>query len=289
MDAPLGPVQHATSLLGSTPESLHPHLQQFLANYQRRLWHPLALSALRLAQLPEAQPHLPGFLKQCILPVEDRLDTARFVDIAVLASHALSPKDAAALMDDVANRLAPPRPHALPQHVRALATAATHLLRVPESVDLKQVRHRLTTCERHLDSLGAGKGALGGVPPEVHAAFYQASGALSRRTGDWDGFYASGMLYLACMDVQTLSKDDKLSWVNSLCVAAIASKNVYIFGDLLGHALVRQLEEETGEASVWRLALAKAMHRGDHAAYTRLSVHFPEEVCCVTNRFFLAT
>ena len=298
MDAPMEPVAYATQLLTAAPPSCQQPLNKYLDAYQRRLFHPLALAALELARRDEFAAALPDFFRHCILPIHDRIDPARLVDIASAACTAIldaaSPDTATAvaaqassLMNDVAQKLAPPRPHALPQHIRALALAVSYVLQQPNEVPLQEARERLHECEAHLNSLGAGHGALGGVPADVHAAFYRASAQVSRRTRNWDAFYASGMLYLACADLPTMSVTEKCDWVIALCIAAIAAKGIYVFGDLLTHPVMKEVEPVLTKQNDWRLALAKAMNAGSLAAFTKLSVHFKNEPAFLNKQDFL--
>jgi 26S proteasome regulatory subunit N9 len=76
-------------------------------------------------------------------------------------------------------------------------------------------------------------------------------------------------LYLACIDLGTLSLEERKSRAWDLGMAALLSDSIYNFGELLQHPILGALTGDTA----WLRDLLLAFNRGDLAAYDVLSAH----------------
>jgi 26S proteasome regulatory subunit N9 len=78
------------------------------------------------------------------------------------------------------------------------------------------------------------------------------------------------LLYLACIDLKTLSADEARSRAYDLSLAALVSDTIYNFGELLLHPILDSL---TSTKHSWLRDLLFAFNRGDLGAYNRLEGH----------------
>ena len=84
---------------------------------------------------------------------------------------------------------------------------------------------------------------------------------------DFAAYYKNALLYLACIDLKTLSHDDTQGRAYDLSVAALISDSIYNFGELLLHPILDSL---TSTEHAWLRDLLFAFNRGDLAAYNVL-------------------
>ena len=76
------------------------------------------------------------------------------------------------------------------------------------------------------------------------------------------------LLYLACIDINTLPLDEKLFRAYDLSIAALVSDTIYNFGELLLHPILDPLKDSDYS---WLRDLLFAYNRGDITAYDSLS------------------
>ncbi|KAG4216707.1 hypothetical protein PC116_g34812, partial [Phytophthora cactorum] len=128
--------------------------------------------------------------------------------------------------------------------------------------DLEASRRDLDKAERILDSFDS-------VETKVHAAFYQVNADYYQAKADFASYYRNALLYLACIDLSSLSPDERRARAYDLGIAALVSDSIYNFGELLQHPILAAL---TGDVA-WLQELLIAFNRGDLAAYDVLSGH----------------
>lgn len=85
---------------------------------------------------------------------------------------------------------------------------------------------------------------------------------------DFSNYYRTALLYLACIDVASLSPQERYKRAYHLSIAALVSTSIYNFGELLLHPILDVLAKSE---HAWMRELLFAFNRGDLAAYERLS------------------
>jgi len=88
---------------------------------------------------------------------------------------------------------------------------------------------------------------------------------------DFAAYYRNALLYLACIDVNSLSPEEKESRAYHLSVAALVSASIYNFGELLLHPILDALV--SSKEYPWLRELLFAFNRGDLDAFDRLANH----------------
>ena len=131
--------------------------------------------------------------------------------------------------------------------------------------DAEAARKDLDSAEKILDTFDS-------VETKVHAAFYETNATYYQAQTDFASFYKNALLYLACIDLSTLSPEERKARAYDLGIAALVSDSIYNFGELLQHPILADL---TGDIS-WLRDLLFAFNRGDLSAYDTLSGHIDE-------------
>lgn len=95
---------------------------------------------------------------------------------------------------------------------------------------------------------------------EVQGRFYLLAADLYKLDGNHGDYYRASLRYLGCTDLDTLSLDRKRDLAFHLCLAALLGKDVYNFGELLAHTILKALE---GSENEWIVNLLFAFNAGD--------------------------
>lgn len=86
---------------------------------------------------------------------------------------------------------------------------------------------------------------------------------------DFANYYRTSLLYLACIDLSSLSDEERHRRAYYLSVAALVSSSIYNFGELLLHPILDSLAQSEDDA--WLRELLFAFNRGDLVAFDALS------------------
>ncbi|KAK1830538.1 hypothetical protein QBC39DRAFT_383222 [Podospora conica] len=244
----------------AAPEELQPLVLEFETLWERKLWHQLTNNLIDFFNNPGSAPQRLQFYKVFILKFADKINQLKLVDLALkAATQCRDNQERLSFMEAVAKKV----DHEDSQDALVFATIAVARVRLDLS-DLPGARLDLDRAERILDGFDS-------VETIVHAAFYGAQAEYYQAKADYGAYYRNALLYLACIDITSLSPAEQRSRAYDLAVAALVSANIYNFGELLLHPILRALTDRPDDK--WLADLLFAFNRGDLAAYDVLAGH----------------
>ena len=126
-----------------------------------------------------------------------------------------------------------------------------------------EARKDLDQCEQILDTFDS-------VESVVHASFYRVSADYHQAKHEFAAYYRTTLLYLACIDLESLSLEDRQRIAYDLSIAALVSDSIYNFGELLLHPILDTLQKTQ---HAWLRDLIIAFNKGDLGAYDVLAAH----------------
>ncbi|KAI0458979.1 hypothetical protein F5B21DRAFT_511778 [Xylaria acuta] len=240
------------------PEELQGLIIQFEDFWERKLWHQLTDLLIEFFANPKSEPQRLQFFKVFILKFADKINQLKLVDLGLkAATQCRDDRERLTFLTDLAKKV----DHENSQDAFVYATVAAArvelLLR-----DAAASRRDLDKAEKILDSFDS-------VETKVHAAFYQVNADYYKANADFASYYRNALLYLACIDLSTLSPNERKARAYDLGIAALVSDSIYNFGELLLHPILDAL---TGDLD-WLRDLLLAFNRGDLGAYDMLSGH----------------
>lgn len=97
-------------------------------------------------------------------------------------------------------------------------------------------------------------------------------------------YYRTTLLYLACVELEDLSLEERQRIAYDLSIAALVSDTIYNFGELLLHPILDSL---TSTPHTWLRDLLFAFNRGDLHAYTILQSHLEANKLLQEHQSFL--
>ncbi|KYK55860.1 proteasome regulatory particle subunit [Drechmeria coniospora] len=241
-----------------TPEELQPLVLDFENFWERKLWHQLTATLVQFFNHPDSAPQRLAFYKVFILKFADKINQLKLVDLALkAATECKDDQERLAFLQSVSKKVDNE------DSQDALVFASVAVARVKLSLNrLDDARKDLDAAESILDKFDS-------VETIVHATFYDANANYYQRKMDFSNYYRTALLYLACIDLSSLSAEERHKRAYYLSVAALVSNSIYNFGELLLHPILDVLA--TSEEDAWLRELLFAYNRGDLAAYDVLS------------------
>ncbi|KXH52437.1 PCI domain-containing protein [Colletotrichum salicis] len=239
------------------PEELQHLVLEFENYWERKLWHQLTDALGQFFSHSGSKPQRLSFYKVFILKFADKINQLKLVDLALKAATECSDdEERLTFLQGVAKKVDNENSQ------DALVYASVAVARVKLDLeDMDGARKDLDTAERILDSFDS-------VETIVHAAFYDANANYYQRKMEFAAYYRNALLYLACIDINSLTPQERHRRALHLSIAALVSDTIYNFGELLLHPVLDALK---GTQDEWFRDLLFAFNRGDLQGFEALS------------------
>ncbi|KAL6008221.1 26S proteasome non-ATPase regulatory subunit 13 B [Asimina triloba] len=194
---------------------------------------------------------------------ETKINLLKLAHFAVVVSRQYSEKSTAiAYLDGVIDKLLAARELRVDEPILYVKLQVA-LFRL-EMGDHKECKKLLEKGKTTLDSMTD-------IDPSVYASYYWVSSQYHKFCREFAEFYRSALLYLAYTTVESLSDTFKLDLAFDLSLAALLGDNIYNFGELLAHPIIKSL---LGTKVEWLYYILHAFNSGDLVRYQELcNVH----------------
>ncbi|KAI6184295.1 26S proteasome non-ATPase regulatory subunit 13 [Aphelenchoides bicaudatus] len=250
-------------------------------NYVRKLWHQLTLEAKKAIDDPrfKAEVNLKEFYDNFIYEFEIRINSYQLVEIAMPIAKQIftkSPSEALEFLAKIEKTV-----HRDKQAQVGVWSGQIELRLMNKDgngkcVDITTVRDMIESTQKTLDELP-------GVTP-VHATFYRVSSNYLREIGNYASYYREALRYLGCEDINNLSGEEKHMQAMLLGFAALLGENIYNFGELLAHPVLKSLENTPEE---WLVNVLFAFNSGNLLKFRENEKHWSQWPDIVKHRDFL--
>ncbi|XP_059641432.1 26S proteasome non-ATPase regulatory subunit 13 homolog A [Cornus florida] len=245
--------------------NVHPELGDWyntLADlYQKKLWHQLTLKLEQFVALAvfQAGDALIQLYHNFITDFETKINLLKLAHFAVIVSRQYSEKEAAtSYLEGVIEKL-----------------RATKEMRIEEPIlyikmqiaifKLENGEHK--ECKKLLEDGKSMLDSMTDIDPSVYASYYWVSSQYHKSRQEFAEFYRSALLYLAYTSVESLSESFKLDLAFDLSLSALLGENIYNFGELLAHPIIKSL---LGTKVEWLYYILEAFNAGDLIHYQEL-------------------
>ncbi|XP_011028092.1 PREDICTED: 26S proteasome non-ATPase regulatory subunit 13 homolog B-like [Populus euphratica] len=248
-----------------TQRSAHPELDEWynsLADlYQKKLWHQLTLKLEQFVALTvfQAGDALIQFYHNFITDFETKINLLKLAHFAVIVSQRYAEKEAAiSYLEGVIEKLRATREQRIEEPVLYIKMQIA-IFKL-EQGDQKECKKLLEDGKSTLDSMTD-------IDPSVYASYYWVSSQNYKHHQEFAEFYKSALLYLAYTAVESLSDSFKLDLAFDLSLSALLGDNIYNFGELLAHPIIKSL---LGTQVEWLYYILQAFNSGDLVRYQEL-------------------
>ncbi|XP_047156934.1 26S proteasome non-ATPase regulatory subunit 13 homolog B isoform X2 [Vigna umbellata] len=243
----------------------HPELAEWynsLADlYQKKLWHQLTLKLEQFVALAvfQAGDALIQLYHNFITDFETKINLLKLAHFAVIVSRQYSEKEAAVgYLGGVIEKLQATREQRIEEPILYIKMQIA-IFKL-EQGDQKESKRLLEDGKTTLDSMTD-------IDPSVYANYYWVSSQYHKTRQEFAEFYKSALLYLAYTSVESLSESFKLDLAFDLSLSALLGDNIYNFGELLAHPIIKSL---LGTKVEWLYYILQAFNSGDLVRYQEL-------------------
>ncbi len=150
-------------------------------------------------------------------------------------------------------------------YILVRAEAAQYYLKMAQAAPqfASKARDYLDECLELVESI------MTTAPPPltIQASVYRISALYDKYSLNYSAFYRHTFLFLACLSVEEVKHPRFLETSHDLCVAALLADDIYNFGELLEHAILKNL---VGSPYVFLADLLAAFNAGNLDALSRL-------------------
>ncbi|GKV10622.1 hypothetical protein SLEP1_g21962 [Rubroshorea leprosula] len=254
----------ALQYLESLRES-HPELSDWyncLADlYQKKLWHQLTLKLEQFIALAifQAGDALIQLYHNFITDFETKINLLKLAHFAVIVSRQYSEKEAAiSYLQGVIEKLQATREQRIEEPILYIKMQIG-IFKL-EQGDQKECKKLVEDGKSTLDSMTD-------IDPSVYSSYYWVSSQYHKYRQEFAEFYKNALLYLAYTSVDSLSDSFKLDLASDLSLSALLGDNIYNFGELLAHPIIKSL---LGTRVEWLYYVLEAFNSGDLVRYQEL-------------------
>uniref|UniRef100_A0A7C9FM26 PCI domain-containing protein n=1 Tax=Opuntia streptacantha TaxID=393608 RepID=A0A7C9FM26_OPUST len=248
-----------------TLRNSHPELSDWyntLADlYQKKLWHQLTLKLEQFVALAvfQAGDALIQLYHNFITDFETKINLLKLAHFAVIVSRQYAEKEAAiSYLEGVIEKLRATREMRIEEPILYIKMQIA-LFKL-EQGQQKECNKLLEDGKTTLDSMTD-------IDPSVYASFYWVSSQYYKARQEFAEFYKSALLYLAYTSVDSLSESFRLDLAFDLSLSALLGENIYNFGELLAHPIIKSL---IGTKVEWLYYILEAFNTGDLVRYQEL-------------------
>ncbi|PIA61081.1 hypothetical protein AQUCO_00300536v1 [Aquilegia coerulea] len=226
--------------------------------YQRKLWHQLTVKLDQFFSL-QAGDALIQLYNNFITDFETKINPLKLAHFAVIVSRQYSDREAAtSYLDTVIEKI---------QATRELRIEEPILYVKLQIAAFKLEKGDQKGCINLLDDGKATLDSMTDIDPSVYASYHWVSSQYHKSRQEFSEFYKSALLYLAYTSVQSLSETFKLDLAFDLSLSALLGDNIYNFGELLSHPIIKSL---FGTKVEWIYYMLQAFNDGDLVRYQDL-------------------
>jgi len=239
--------------------------------YQKKLWHNLTDTLMELVKMPQVQKELFPLYYNFIHSFENKINQLSFAQLVITISKPYSGttvamNEAIKFLEMIGDKLGAKEGNA---QEYLLVRAVLIQLKLRNLVDLDELKLLIEAIENSLEGLT-------GIDPIVHSNFYRAKAEYHKLKGHAAEFYKFALLFLSYTNLETIPEEEKRQFAFDLGIAALVSEDIFNFGDLLAHPIVKSLESSKHE---WLALLLRAFNSGDIDKYEELVAKHKDELC----------
>ncbi|KAA8521196.1 hypothetical protein F0562_011869 [Nyssa sinensis] len=245
--------------------SAHPELSDWyntLADlYQKKLWHQLTLKLEQFVALAvfQAGDALIQLYHNFITDFETKINLLKLAHFAVIVSRQYPEKEAAiGYLEGVIDKL---------QAAREMRKEEPILYIKMQIAIIKLEKGEPKECKKLLEDGKSTLDSMTDIDPSVYASYYWVASQYHKSRQEFAEFYKNALLYLAYTSVESLSESFKLDLAFDLSLSALLGENIYNFGELLAHPIIKSL---LGTKVEWLYYILEAFNSGNLVRYQEL-------------------
>ncbi|EDO50049.1 predicted protein [Nematostella vectensis] len=230
--------------------------------YEKRLWHQLTVKLLTFVKHEHFEKNggLLEMYDSFLSDFEHRINPLKSMEIILFVIKEFDdPENAVEFLDKQREKVKSD------QEAEILCLTAIGIIRLKQN-KLDETKTIIAEAREMLDTID-------GVTT-VHSRFYKLCANFHQITGSYNDYYRDALRYLGCVELQELSDSEKVERTLHLSLAALLGSEVYNFGELLAHDVLKSIH---GTQHGWLVELLYAFNSGDLVKFEHLRPHWQKQ------------
>ncbi|KAG9304257.1 hypothetical protein G9A89_019819 [Geosiphon pyriformis] len=263
MDLDRNPTQVLNELRTHASVELQEYFRNFEDLHERKLWHQLTLKIEELFANPASRDFQIPLFQHFISDWENKMNKLKLVTLGLSAAKQFDDQTAAlSFLTSLVQKVDTPQTQDAYVHAVMETAYMKLLLR-----DLEGTKAAMDECEKILEKFDS-------VETVIHASFYRVCADFYKAKAEYAEYYKNALLYLACVQLEDLTLEDKVDRALDLAISALMGDTIYNFGELLMHPI---LETLTNTPHEWLKTLLFVFNAGDIGKFEALQPHFAKQ------------
>ncbi|KAI3418543.1 PCI domain-containing protein [Psidium guajava] len=228
--------------------------------YQKKLWHQLSLKLEQFVShaVSQAGDMLIQLYHNFITDFETKINLLKLAHFATIVSRQYKEKEAAiSFLEGIIEKLQSTREQRIEEPI----------LYIKMQIAMFKLDNDQKECKKLLEEGKSTLDSMTDIDPSVYASYYWVSSQFHKLRKEYAEFYRSALLYLAYTSVDSLSESFKQDLAFDLSLSALLGDNIYNFGELLAHPIIKSL---VGTKVEWLYYILQAFNTGDLVRYREL-------------------
>ncbi|XP_030454203.1 26S proteasome non-ATPase regulatory subunit 13 homolog B-like [Syzygium oleosum] len=229
--------------------------------YQKKLWHQLTLKLEQFvshAAASQTGDMLIQLYHNFITDFETKINLLKLAHFATIVSRQYKEKEAAiSYLEGIIEKLQSTREQRIGEPV----------LYIKMQIAMFKLDNDQKECKKLLEEGRSTLDSMTDIDPSVYASYFWVSSQYHKLRKEYAVFYNSALLYLAYTSVDSLSDSFKQDLAFDLSLSALLGDNIYNFGELLAHPIIKSL---VGTKVEWLYYILQAFNTGDLVRYREL-------------------
>ncbi|CAG8522221.1 15675_t:CDS:2 [Funneliformis caledonium] len=273
MDLDQSPIETLNELRKQCPPELQEYLNTFEDNYDRKLWHQLTIKIEEFFSIPISSPFQVPLFQHFISDWENKMNKLKLVSLGLSVVKQFEDRNQElAFLTSLVDKV--DKPDTRDAYVHAVMETAYIKLMLN---DFEGTKESIDKCEKILDKFDS-------VETVIHASFYRVAAEYYKAKANFPEFYKNALLYLACINLDDLTSEEKTNRAYDLAISALMGETIYNFGELLMHPILDAL---SGTPHEWLRNLLFAYNAGDLTKFELLSQFLQENIVFLRQKICL--
>eukprot|EP01111_Echinosteliopsis_oligospora_P002506 TRINITY_DN1374_c0_g1_i1.p1 TRINITY_DN1374_c0_g1~~TRINITY_DN1374_c0_g1_i1.p1 ORF type:complete len:382 (+),score=110.59 TRINITY_DN1374_c0_g1_i1:84-1229(+) len=234
----------------------------FLDLYRKKLYHQLTIKLEAFVNNQHDHDLLLNLYQKFIKDFETKMNQLSLVKISIKISNTFTDKKEAINFEKMIEDKVKGDVQA---HILATSSVAMLLL---QSGSIDQAKSTIESAQKEIEGVA-------GIDADVYASFYKVFAYLFKAQNQPIEFYNNSLKYLAYVQVDSIPKAEQEELAYDLCIASLIGDNIYNFGELLSHEILKALE---GGKAEWLIEMLRVFNAGDISGYSNLVSRYQNEL-----------
>ena len=235
-------------------------VDQMISLYNKKHWHELTEFLLEVVAKPlwSDGAMLLDLYQNFVKSFEKKVNLFSLARFLVSVTQKLSHEQAVQVCNEVAESI---KKSNIQAYFMLKTEEATHKILLDQVLPAKDIVAEASTYMSRND--------VSTLEVDLRANIYKSKACLLKKESKYDDFYKMSLLYIAHAKTELMPVDIQEAIAFDVGIAAILSKSIHNFGELIHHPIIETLKQSSTNS--WLAEILNCFNIGDFTAYNTLT------------------